>query len=218
MEDEPETIQFQARESIGTAVGIAIGLCALIERCSTYVNMQVERAIAALFDPQDALLLSSFELDGVDVSGQLVAHAMSPENVLFQESLPDFLGGSTFTASSAFSGVALDQDGNETDLRVGFGVFQTMDGEDLFTSIAFADTFPDLVELDSIDWDLEPIVPDDFSGSISGEGRRLLVGPPGAAVAVVPAPDTLVLLIVGLLGLLMIVKRTAVRSVLRVLG
>lgn len=233
LEDEPETIQFQAEESVVVEGAIiALGACALSVRCMELVDeafRAAERGVRAgikrgvgfvsgLFDPQDALLLSSFELDGVDVSDQLVAHAMSPENVLFQSSLPDFLGGSTFTASSAFSGSALDQGGNETDIRVGFGVFQTAAGEDLFTPIAFADTFPDLAELDSIDWDLEPIVPGDFSGSISGEARRLLVGPPGSAVASVPEPGTLVLLIVGLLGLLMIVKSTAVRSVLRVLG
>jgi hypothetical protein len=54
--------------------------------------------------PQMAMLFQGFELNGEDIQDELIDTSTSPENVVFETNLPDFLGGGTFIGSDAFQG------------------------------------------------------------------------------------------------------------------
>jgi hypothetical protein len=182
------------------AVGAGAAVCALSDTCRSNVD-RLYRWLTNQ-DPQEAWLLSSFEVDGVDIFDALIEEAMLNENVALQKELPLFLNGSTFTASNAFTGYASDENGDRLEnILVGFGVFETSIGESLFTPITFAETFVDLAMVVSVVWKLDPITPESFSDLAIAEGRHLIAAPFDPISVAEPASHSLLVLGLAILGL-----------------
>lgn len=128
-----------------------------------------------LCDPQDALLLTSFEVEGVNILDDLINEAMLAENVVFERYLPTFLGGALFTATRAFFGSVLDDEGNLVPgSKVGFGVFETDCGIRYFSPITFTEDISVFNFIESVKWDLSPVIPESSSGLFKVEGIALL--------------------------------------------
>ena len=152
-------------------------------------------------DPQYALLLDSFDYNGQNIIDELNAEALLPENQLLSRAIPNLLGGSTFTATSAFSGHVLDAEGTVlNDLPVGFGVFTSSDGNQYFSPIIFASNSNDLLRGSRLVLNLAPVVPESATGTWHATGRDLVA-------RTVPEPATLALLSIGLASLGFIRRR-----------
>jgi hypothetical protein len=128
--------------------------------------------------PQLAMLFQGFELNGEDVQDELIDVSTSPENVVFETHLPDFLGGATFIGSDAFQGRVLDSEGDEIPgSAVRFGVFVKDDGTKLFTPITFFREGDDLLNFATVEWDypLESGPEYEYKeGRFTAEGQRLI--------------------------------------------
>lgn len=159
----------------------------------------------SLGDPQHAVLISEFEVEGTNRLPELINHATLPENVVFTRHLPDFLGGSTFIGSSAYSGTPRNSLGEVTpDVTVGFGVFQTDAGASLLTPISFAPTAEALLGIQTVHWEFSPALSDDEAGRFRASIRHLVaIEPPP-----IPEPGTGLLLALGLGGIAMIARKS----------
>ena len=135
------------------------------------VGSFVEGFFTGLFDPQTAVVLNSFEVNGVDVFQQLIARAMAPENIVFRKQLTNFLGGGTFIGSTAFGGRVLDSDGNPIpNAAVRVGVFIKNDGNMLLIPVTNFAQVNDVIAAKTTEWDLEPVV---VTGMFIGTGLRV---------------------------------------------
>lgn len=155
-------------------------------------------------DPQDSWSFCSFKVDGVEIIDELVAYALQPENVMWQTELPDFFGGTTFTATSAFSACITDDNGIETSLfEIGFAVFETPTGAAMGPIIFVPDLgqLPQLLDM-SIGWDFSPVT-DGLEGDAVVVGASFFAYEKGfEPMIAIPEPTTLLLLGLGGLGLL----------------
>jgi hypothetical protein len=128
--------------------------------------------------PQLAMLFQGFELNGEDVQDELINVSTSPENVVFETHLPDFLGGATFIGSDAFQGRVLDSEGDEIPgSAVRFGVFVKDDGTKLFTPITFFREGDDLLNFATVEWDYPLESGSEYEykeGRFTAEGQRLI--------------------------------------------
>lgn len=150
-------------------------------------------------DPQYALLFDEFEVNGNSVFDQLVTEALLPDNQITSAYIPNLLGGSTFTASSAFSGRVLNAGGEAiSELQVGFGVFQDGLGQEYFAPIIFADTLEPLLNANGLQLNLAPVVPESTEGSFRGSARELMA-------RTIPEPATLWMCLLG--GVLLMISR-----------
>ena len=126
---------------------------------------------------QVAMLFQGFELNGEYIQNDLIGVATSPENVVFETHLPDFLGGGTFIGSNAFQGRVLDSEGNEIPgSAVRFGVFAQDDGTHLFTPITFFQEGDDLLNFATVEWDyqFDPGGYEEGKGEFTAQGQRLI--------------------------------------------
>jgi hypothetical protein len=153
-------------------------------------------------DPQLAILFSEFSVNSSDVFDALIDYAL--ENVVFTQPLENFMGGSTLFGTSAFEGELHDASGNVIpNSQVGFGVFETISGEDFLTSIAFVSNVSDLIGDVSFVSNFEPVVPYSVSGTFTGTARGLY-----AYDFMIPEPATMTLLSLG--GLTVLRRRKTV--------
>jgi len=151
-------------------------------------------------DPEYAVLFNDVKVNSVSVFDQLIEESLRPENRLISSHIPNLLGGMEFTATSAFSGNALNSRGEVlTELLVGFGVFTDDTMEHYFAPIVFAETAWELTHFSGLQLNLAPVVPESTTGEFYGTGRELIARP-------VPAPPTLWLfLLTG--SILFIIKK-----------
>ena len=128
--------------------------------------------------PQLAMLFQGFELNGEDIQDELINVSTSPENVVYETHLPDFLGGATFIGSDAFQGRVLDSEGDEIPgSAVRFGVFVKDDGTKLFTPITFFREGDDLLNFATVEWDYPLESGSEYEykeGRFTAEGQRLI--------------------------------------------
>ena len=127
--------------------------------------------------PQLAMLFQGFELNGEDIQNDLIGVATSPENVVFETHLPDFLSGGTFIGSNAFQGRVLDSEGNKIPgSAVRFGVFVQDDGTRLFAPIIFFREGDDLLNFATVKWyyQFDPGGYEEGKGEFTAQGQRLI--------------------------------------------
>ena len=127
--------------------------------------------------PQLAMLFQGFELNGEDIQNDLIGVATSPENVVFETHLPDFLGGGAFIGSNAFQGRVLDSEGNKIPgSAVRFGVFVQDDGTELFAPIIFFREGDDLLNFATVKWyyQFDPGGYEEGKGEFTAQGQRLI--------------------------------------------
>jgi hypothetical protein len=127
--------------------------------------------------PQLAMLFQGFELNGEDIQNDLIGVATSPENVVFETHLPDFLSGGTFIGSNAFQGRVLDSEGNKIPgSAVRFGVFVQDDGTELFAPIIFFREGDDLLNFATVKWyyQFDPGGYEEGKGEFTAQGQRLI--------------------------------------------
>jgi hypothetical protein len=123
------------------------------------------------------MLFQGFELNGEDIQNDLIGVATSPENVVFETHLPDFLGGGAFIGSNAFQGRVLDSEGNKIPgSAVRFGVFVQDDGTRLFAPIIFFREGDDLLSFATVEWyyQFDPGGYKEGKGEFTAQGQRLI--------------------------------------------
>jgi len=125
-------------------------------------------------DPQSIFLLKSFTINGVWILDDLITEAKLTQNVVFERYFPNLFGGTTFTATRAFSGNVFDNKSNLVPrTEVGFGVFETNFGLRFFSPIIFAENISAIKRVAFFELDLSPVISESLSGFFSAEGLIL---------------------------------------------
>ena len=190
LDDQQVTVTGDIPGSGAREVAIIVGTVLITHYGEKALNA-LDNWISGLFDPQDAFLFTDFSVGGVSIFQDLVSYSTAPQNRIYEAYLPDFLGGTTFIASTAFSGMTFDQAGNPitSGVDVGFGVFRTDSGTDYFAPINFAATPNDLARIESMLWELSPITDPLVGQTFRATGLHLQV-----SEHPLPEPSTFALL------------------------